>query len=258
MASGALEQNGDLLGRFPKVRAPLPPQYQAFHATFYQAAREGCHAGASLALKLERWMHRKALARGDAFPLLEIGAGTLNHVPFEPASGLYDVVEPMAILYEGKIERTRIRDAFIDIDKVPAERRYPRIISIAALEHITNLPEVVARSCLLLTPDGAFRSGIPSEGGLLWYVAYMFGTGTTFRLKYGLDYSIFQRYEHVNKASEIEAVIRVFFGRVRLSRFPLPSLHLSFYTFIDAAEPQREVALQYLHQLETRMRQERV
>lgn len=246
MVSHALDSNRQLLARFPKVRAKLPPAYQAFHTNFYQAAREGRHAGASVALMLEKWMHKKVLSPDNGFPLLELGAGTLNHVPFEPPQGDYDVVEPMAVLYEGKLERARIRDTFADTDEVPGDRRYPRIVSVAVLEHITNLPEVIARAALLLTPGGSFRAGIPSEGGLLWYLAYTFGTGASFRLKYGLDYGVYQRYEHVNKAWEIEAVIRMFFRRVSIARFPFPGLHLSFYTHLDAAEPDYDAAREFL------------
>lgn len=246
MRNTVLESNRPLLARFPKIRAELPQEYKAFHTKFYQAAREGQHAGASIALRLERWMHRKVLADRDAFPLLELGAGTLNHVQFEPTQGDYDVIEPMAVLYADRPECTRIRDTFADTADVPVERRYKRIVSVAVLEHVTNLPEVIAQACLLLTPNGSLRSGIPSEGGLLWYLAYTFGTGVSFRLKYGLDYGVYQRYEHVNKAWEIVAVIRMFFKRVKISRFPLPGVHFSFYTYLHAEEPDREAAAEFL------------
>src|SRR5665647_834060 len=122
MASSVIDANRQILARFPKIRAELPSEYQAFHTKFYQAAREGQHAGASIALTLEKWMHRKVLAASNAFPLLELGAGTLNHVPFEPAQGAYDVVEPMAVLYQDKPGRARIRDTFADTDEVPVDR----------------------------------------------------------------------------------------------------------------------------------------
>lgn len=239
----------DLLQRFPKTREPLPPEYAAFHEQFYTAAREGKHAGASVALKLEEWMHRLACDPPNGFPLLELGAGTLNHVKFERADGRYDVVEPMKVLYDGKSELSRITHLYADTSEVPSEARYKRIVSIATFEHILNAPEIIARSALLLDPLGNFRAGIPSEGGLMWYLAYMFGTGTTFRLKYGLDYSKFQRYEHVNKAWEIEGLCRIFFKSVRVQRWPFPFLHGSIYTHIDAWDPKEEAARAYLRKI---------
>lgn len=238
-----------LLSRFPKTRERLPPEYEAFHETFYKAAREGQHAGASIALKLEEWMHKRAIDRPTAFPLLEIGAGTLNHVRFESPNGTYDVVEPMKSLYEGKSEISRVGKFYSDIAEIEPGSQYKRIISIATFEHILNAPEVVARSSLLLAPGGEFRAGIPSEGGLLWYLAYMFGTGVTFRLKYGLSYARFQQYEHVNKAWEIEGLLRIFFEEVAITRWPISTLHTSFYTHLAARKPRTDVARQYLSAL---------
>ena len=45
------------------------------------------------------------------------------------------------------------------------------IISVAVLKHICNLPEVVARSGLLLSRWRAIPSRIPSEGTILWRLA---------------------------------------------------------------------------------------
>lgn len=242
----ALAGKATLLRRFPKVRPPLPPRHAAFHETFYKAAREGGHAGASVALRLERWMHRRAAEAPAGFPLLEIGAGTLNHVPFERARGVYDAVEPLEILYGGQAARTRLRALYHDIAEVPAGESYARIVSIATLEHVTDLPNLVARAALHLEADGEFRAGIPSEGGLLWYLAYTFGTGLTFRLKYGMSYSTFMRHEHVNTAEEIESVVALFFDRVAVRRFPLPFLNASVYSHLAAKGPRVEVARRYL------------
>ena len=43
---------------------------------------------------------------------------------------------------------------------------YDRIISCAVLEHIANLPEIVAHPCLLLKDDGVFSAAIPSQARL--------------------------------------------------------------------------------------------
>jgi hypothetical protein len=235
-----LRRHSKLLSQFPKSRAPLPPTYKSAYLDFYKAAREGNHLGASIALRMEQWMHKKALL--DEFPLLEIGAGTLNHVRFEKPFLAYDAVEPMAELYQDKPETARIRNIFADISQVSPSLHYRRIISIAVLEHVTNLPDLLARAAMLLEPDGTIISGIPSEGSLLWYLAWRFGSGTTFRLRYGLSYARFQRYEHVNNAGEIEALHRLIFEEVKLVRFPAPYLHLSLYTTIIASRPRLDVA----------------
>src|SRR5947208_1024660 len=96
-----------VLANFPKSRNPLPPAYQRVYKEMYFCSREGGTLFARAALWLEQWMHRE-VARDRIFPLLEIGAGTLNHVPFEEPFGEYDVVEPQPFLYEGKNAAQRL------------------------------------------------------------------------------------------------------------------------------------------------------
>ena len=168
---------GDLLQRFPKDRPPLPPKLQDIYARQYAENRAGGSTAASLSQRLERWMHRQVAGDGGGGPTLELGAGNLNHLPFEPASAPYDVVEPFTDLYAGSPRLARVRDAFADIGEVPADRRYRRIVSIAALEHIADLPLALARCARRLEPDGAFRVAIPSEGGLLWKLGWSMTTG---------------------------------------------------------------------------------
>jgi hypothetical protein len=62
-------------------------------------------------------------------------------------------------------------------------------------------------------------------------------TGLEFRLKHGLDYGLLMKHEHVNKAKEIEAVIRYFFKRVESRVFGL-SKYLSLYQFYACEEPE--------------------
>ncbi len=181
-------------------------------------------------------MHRR-VADYTEFPLLEIGGGTLNHVRFENKTGIYDVVEPQAYLYEGKAECSRVRRFFRSIDDLPTAGFYRRIISVAVLEHILELPKVLAKTTQLLNADGIFLAGVPSEGALAWYMGWRFGTGMAFRRRFGLDYSTFIRYEHVNDCSEMERLIRYFYQEVKVRRFPFKAFQASFYTFIEAGMP---------------------
>lgn len=232
-----------LLARFPKTRPALPPRFQEIYAAQYKENREGESTAASLAQRLEGWMHRQVaadVADGRAAATLELGAGTLNQIPFEPASAPYDVVEPFAGLFEGSPRLARVRDVFSDIGEVPAERRYDRITSVAALEHIGDLPLVLARSAKLLNEGGVFRAAIPSEGGLLWKLGWSLTTGLEFRLRHGLDYGVLMRHEHVNAAWEIEALVKALFDDVQVRAFGL-GRQLSLYRFIAARRPRPDV-----------------
>ena len=226
-----------MLENFPKIRPALPPEFEAIYADHYKENRDGGSAASGIAQKLESWMHRKVAAdSGPDRRTLEIGAGTLNHLPYEPDVKLYDIVEPFESLYSSSPLLSRISTIYQDISDIPLENRYDRIISIATFEHICDLPSVVARAGTLLASGGHLNVGIPSEGTILWKLGYSLTTGIEFRRRYGLDYEVLMRHEHVNSAAEIEEVLRYFFANVRRQVFGLiPSL--SLYQFYRCSGP---------------------
>lgn len=132
---------------------------------------------------------------------------------------------------------SRIDSRFGDIGSIPAGELYDRVVSIACLEHLTNLPYVIAKCGLMLGPRGLFQAGIPMEGGFLWGLGWRMSTGLSFRLRHGLDYGEIMRHEHVSDANEIVSVVQYMFSRVTLKMFPLPVRHLSLYGYIEAQRP---------------------
>jgi hypothetical protein len=227
-----------ILARYPKSRPALPPAHARIYETHYRENRDGEGAANSVATRLERWMHRRVAQAGTGGRVLELGAGTLNHLRFEsPFPAVYDVVEPFTGLYDGRIDVGRVRVFYRDIADIAATEQYDRIISIAVLEHLTGLPDIVARAGLLLAEGGTFAAGVPSEGGMLWHCAWRFGTGVAYYLRHRLDYADLMRHEHVNTADEILAVIGHFFAVRDVRRFPLNALHASLYTCVVARCP---------------------
>lgn len=242
-----MPSKNDLLKSWPRTRDPLPAGYSRVYVAHHRDNRRGGSILQKAVLWMESWMHRTVA--GSARPgdrVLEIGAGTLNHVSYEPQRSIYDVVEPFKALYVDSPERAAIRNLYDEIEEVPIEARYDRIISIAVLEHVEDLSGMIARAALLLERHGRFHSGIPSEGGFLWGLTWRATTGIAFRLKTGLDYGVLMRWEHINTAAEIEAVIRRFFRSIVVKRFPLSMRHLSFYTVIEATEPDRKFSQRFL------------
>ncbi len=224
------------------------PEMAEIHLETLKANRERKTLLSRLSFFLEGWMHRR-VAHGDTNirgPILEIGAGTLNHVKFEPPEIDYDAIEPIELLYEDKVELTRIRNLKRDISDINISPVYGRVISVATLEHLTDLPKVVARCGLLLSEGGILQAGIPSEGGFLWGVSWRISTAIAFKLKTGLDFSKHMEYEHVNDASEIRQVLKHFFQDVSVRRFPLPFFHLSLYEYVECRTPCVEICRQYL------------
>lgn len=226
--------------RFPKQRPALPEPYARIYASHYQLNRKGLTPATSLSRRMERWLHRRVAAdlagAQRTRSTLEIGAGTLNQLAHEPAVGPYDIIEPFRELFEGSALLSRVRSVYSDIRDVPVHSRYDRITSVATFEHLCDLPTVVARAGRLLAPGGTLRVAIPSEGTPLWKLGWLLTTGLEYRVKYGLDYGVLMRYEHVNSAAEVAAALRYFFGKVTRRVFGV-SPALSFYQFFTATDP---------------------
>ncbi len=243
--STAMKEN--ILSAFPKTRLDLPDEYKAIYEKHYLANRNGQYKTTSLSQRLESWMHRQVAAdlkAGVEVSTLEIGAGTLNQLPYEPVCGPYDIVEPFRILWETAPGRERIRNAFDDISEAKSSGPYDRITNVAVFEHIMDLPMVVAQSALLLKPSGTLRVAIPNEGTPLWKLGTKV-TGHEFKKRYGLKYEVLMRYEHVNTAADIEGVLKVFFERARCKVFGLCK-SLGFYRFYECSQPKLDAAREFL------------
>jgi SAM-dependent methyltransferase len=229
-----------ILDRFPKTRPELPEAYRKIYEAHYLRNREGRYATTSFSQRLEGWMHRKVAADvaggGQRATTLEIGAGTLNQLRYEPPGAMYDIVEPFTALFERSAELTRVRHVYRDISEVPAVSRYDRITSVATFEHIPDLPSVVAAAARRLSAAGHLRVAIPGEGTILWTLGTRI-TGLEFKRRYGLDYAVLMNYEHVNTAAEIEAVLEHYFASCRCSVFGV-SRALAFYRFYDCSRPR--------------------
>jgi SAM-dependent methyltransferase len=194
-------------------------------------------------------MHRK-IARDTrtskrSLATLEIGAGTLNHLRYEPRNAAYDIVEPAEFLFASSSFLSSVRTIYDDIKQVPQNTRYDRIISIASFEHICNLPEVVACCGLLLKPGGQLRAAIPSEGGPLWKLGWQLTTGLEFKRRYGLDYEVIMRAEHVNTWREVAEVLSYFFQHVEYTHLGL-SRTLSLYQVYICRDPDPVKCSNYL------------
>jgi SAM-dependent methyltransferase len=227
---------------FPKQRPPLPAAIQAIYSSQYKSNRNGSTTAASLAQRMEEWLHRKVASDvgspNDAYKVtLELGAGTLNQLKYEPNLITYDIVEPFRDLFRDSPSLSRIRNVFADISEIPCSPGYDRITSVAVLEHVCNLPEVIAKAGLLLNPNGVFRASIPNEGTFLWTLGWKLTTGLEFKLKHGLDYGILMKHEHVNTADEIEQVLKHFFKDVSCKVFGVCK-GIALYRYFECKNPQ--------------------
>jgi hypothetical protein len=232
---------------YPKIREELPEEYRLIYVNQYKENREGESTASGLAQKMEGWLHKKVAAdvKKDINKVtLELGAGTLNQLDHEFTKH-YDIVEPFSELFRDSSKLKRVNSIYNDISDIEVAKKYDRITSIATFEHITDLPSVVARTCLLLNANGTLRTSIPNEGTFLWKLGWKMTTGLEFKLKHGLDYGVLMKYEHVNTADEIESVIRYFYEDNRVSYFGLGK-RLSLYRYYESSKPRKDKAIEYL------------
>ncbi len=233
--------------KYPKKRPELPEEFVRIYKAQYKQNRQGKSTASSLSQKMEAWMHKKVAADAilnSSLKTLEIGAGTLNHLMHEKTVN-YDIVEPFKELFEGNPLLNRIQNVYSDISEIPYQNHYDRIISIATFEHILNLPEVVAKSAILLKSSGTLRVAIPNEGTFLWTIGWKLTTGLEFRLKYGLDYGLLMKHEHVNNADEIEEILKFFFEKIKPSYFGIGK-GIALYRFYECSGPNYNKAIELL------------
>jgi hypothetical protein len=225
-----------ILASYPRIRPPLTSKHKRLYIQEYHENREGSRAVDNLAQRLETWMHRQVISHKST-DLLELGAGTLNHIHHENPNTVYDIVEPFAELYQNSPRLDQISSIYSSLQEIPQDKIYTRIISIATLEHMTNLPLEIALSATHMGDNSIFQAGIPSEGGFLWWLGWRCTTGISYWLRNRLDYGILMRHEHINKANEIIAIVGYFFENIKIKRFPIPFHSLSFYTYLEATKP---------------------
>jgi SAM-dependent methyltransferase len=233
-----------LISSYPRIRPALPQAYHKIYEKEYMINRERLSFAGKLSQLAESWMHHKVSSvKGDS--LLEIGAGTLNHLKYEQYK-TYDIIEPFTQAYENQSNLKFVRNSYKGINDIDAKNKYDKILSVAVLEHLEELPYTLARAGLLLKENGVFLNAIPSEGGMLWHVGLALTTGIGFRLRNRLSLSPVMRHEHINNAKEIITLLKYFYEDVKITRFPFPFHHLSLYVYVKARRPKLEAINNFL------------
>ncbi len=226
-----------LLQSYPRKRGKLAEEYKKIYTKHYKENRDGKTRVSSLSRRMEYWMHWK-VAKSSSLEskTLELGGGTLNQLDFE-RTAVYDVVEPYEQLFQNSSNLAYVRNIYSDISEIENEK-YDRIISVACLEHVEDLPEMVRLSTILLRPGGKMCVAIPNEGRFLWKFAYTMTTGREFKKRYGLDYETIMRYEHINTADEIEKILMYYFKNVKRSLLGI-SKDFAFYRYYECNTPRK-------------------
>tara|TARA_B100000795_G_scaffold219031_1_gene173240 strand:- start:97 stop:804 length:708 start_codon:yes stop_codon:yes gene_type:complete len=228
------EEYQNLLKKFPKVRPALDQKFKDIYKEHYTSNRGGNGLTNFISQKMESWMHKKT-ATISGKNILELGAGNLNHMKYEKSYDCYDIVEPFSDLYKGSPRLPSVKNIFNTLEEISDDHRYDKIITVATLEHLVDLPKEIKICKKLLKREGRLQIAIPCEGEFAFKLGWMLTTAIAFRLKYKLDYSKLIKYEHINSIDEILIILKNNFKITKFERSPLllPFKNLSFYAYIE-------------------------
>jgi len=227
-----------LLKQYPKKRPPLNKKLKKIFDFEYKKNRTNFLSQLS-----ESWLHFSIRGRKKFFnKSLEIGAGTLNHVPYEEMkNNKYDVIEPKKFLYKNNSNKTLINKFYDNLNIVP-NNKYDRIISCAVLEHLEDLPKYLYLSSKRLKKNGYQSHSIPCEGYPVWDIVWYLASGISFKIRTGQNFREVQTHEHINSYDEILFLINFFYKKVKII-FSYPGFftpYLSLYANITFSAPNKK------------------
>ena len=227
-----------LLKKYPKKRPSLNKKLKKIFNFEYKKNRTNFLSQLS-----ESWLHFSIKGRKESLnKSLEIGAGTLNHVPYEEMkNNKYDVIEPKKFLYKNNNNKVLINKFYSNLNFVP-NNKYDRIISCAVLEHLEDLPKYLHLSAKKLKKNGYQSHSIPCEGYPIWDISWYLMSGISFKIRTGQNFREVQKHEHINNYDEILTLINFFYKKVKIS-FSYPGFFtpfLSLYANITFSSPNKK------------------
>jgi hypothetical protein len=234
----------ELLKKYPKKRPSLNDKLKKIFDNEYKKNRSN-----SLSQISESWLHYSIKGRKNTSNnTLEIGAGSLNHIPYEKYScdKKYDVIEPKKFLYEDSPNKKHVNNFYKNFTETP-DNYYDRIISCAVLEHLEDLPNFLYLSSFKLKENGYHSHSVPCEGYPVWNITWYFFNAIPFKLRTGQNFKDIQKHEHLNTFDEILALINFFYKKVEIKySYPLFfSPYFSFYANINFWSPIKKNIDQY-------------
>ena len=143
--------------------------------------------------------------------VVEIGCGTGDFIPYCPCAqymGL-DISEDFISIAQNNFPQHQfvVADAY----NLPFDNSSIKsILSFAMLEHLNNLDAALGEVNRVLTDDGEFVFGIPTEG-LLYRIVRNLTTKRHVQKVTGVDYNELLKKEHVNKCKDVLSALKEHF-----------------------------------------------
>ena len=173
-----------LLKTYPRRRQKLNSEYNKIYKKFYNNHLNKKNLISFLIKNAEHIFHKLTYeAKKENSKILELGAGNLDHVKYEKFIK-YDVVEPEKKYYiKNKKALKKVNKIYKSIFSIPNKKKYDKIIAIATLDVIDDLPKFLSKIGILMNKNSSFCVGNSTIGSLSFYLTWRFTSGLYFFLK---------------------------------------------------------------------------
>jgi phosphatidylethanolamine/phosphatidyl-N-methylethanolamine N-methyltransferase len=171
------------------------------------------------------------------FPyVLEVGAGTLAHLPFvQHRFDSYIASDFDQAVLEAMKDRplpANVLTMRLDGSALPfPEDSFDRVIATHVLEHVPSPHLVIQEWVRVLKPGGVLSIILPCDPGWAWRIGRYLGPRKRAE-EAGLPYDYYMAREHVNSIFNLNEILKYHFPKRDVTwwplRFPLPDLNLIF------------------------------
>ena len=217
---------------------PLP-DYESLVARWLASYDMSNYSGglAGYVLKHTHSLIERPFGPDDHFgTVLEIGAGTLAHLPFvrhrfdryiasDHDPRVMEVAAKRAIPARVELQQLTAGRLPFDNDSID------RIIATHVLEHVPAPQEALAEWVRVLRPGGVLSIILPCDPGLLWRFGRMFGPRSR-AIAAGLPYDYYMAREHINSIHNLATILDYHFPESQVSwwpsRVPVADLNLIY------------------------------
>lgn len=161
--------------------------------------------------------------------VLEVGAGTGEHIPFVRHSfNRYVVTDADSValsIAEKKVSAQQAEKFIFETqtgERLPyPDQSFDRLIAAHLLEHIPHPHLALKEWQRVLKPGGVLTLLLPTDPGMLWRFGRHLGPRRR-ALELGIQYDYVQAREHINSCFNLRALLRHYHPRLQEAWWPLP------------------------------------
>lgn len=215
--------------------------YSNYYSKIFNSTPKTKLSFVSLSYRLTHYLLEKRVPRKSGIHILEIGAGSGEHLRFVKDDFLsytmVDIIDP-----DFKIADQRLRYLKSDVDKLNfPEQSFDRIIITCVLHHLEDPYSVISQLKKWLKVDGNLSIFLPCDPGLAVRVnRYLFVSRKS--RKYGFaKYDLFNALEHKNHVWGLEVILKEIFDGYDLNKkyypFYWPSKNLNLFSIWQIRRP---------------------